>query len=390
MGDEAASPGADDQGETTRPTVTTITADRLDALVEPWRDLLARALEPNVLHGPDVLGHALAAFASDARLLVALRRHGSETRMVGLLPLWRPRLGFGLFGRLPALFSNEFAPLGTPLIDADRPGEILDALLDAAAALAPGLVFTHLALSGPVAGLLRDAAARRGDTLFLAESHERAALVAASETAETRFAQGIRPKRWRDWQRQWRRLMETGPITTASIRGPAARAAFADFLVLEASGWKGRRRTALVQTPAEQRFGERIVDALADHDGVVIDRIDRRGQAIAMLVSFGAGGHHVTWKTAYDEAFAAFSPGAQVVLRASNRFLEEPDAVEVDSLAVAGHPLFEHMWRDRRAIGTLILGFAGRTLRPRALAWEIARHTRLRALARRLRDRWFG
>lgn len=387
MGTDAASTGPDDRGGSS--TVTTIGADRLDEFVGPWRDLLARALEPNVLHGPDVLGPSLAAFAGDTRLLVASRGHGRESRMVGLLPLWRPRLGFGLFGRLPTVFSNEFTPLGTPLIDADRPEEALDALLTAATHLAPGLVFTHLGLTGPVAHALRATVAARGDRFFVATSHERAALLVAARAEGSDFTSGIRPKRWRDWQRQWRRLGEIGPLETTSVRGPAARAAFADFLALEAAGWKGRRGSALAQSPAERRFGESIVDALADHDGVVVDRIDLDGRALAMLVSFGAGGHYVTWKTAYDEAFAAFSPGTQIMLRASTRFLGEPDVAAVDSLAVADHPLFEHMWRDVRTIGTVVVGFTGRSLRPRMLTGEIRLRDRLRGHARRLRDRWF-
>ncbi len=375
-------------------TVDLVPRARLGEWLAPWRELLARALEPNVLHGPDVLVPALDTFAPEARVLVVCRGRGADTSLVGLVPLWRPRLGFGLFGRLPTVFSNEFAPLGTPLFDADRPQETVAALFAAAAKLESGLVFGHLALDGPVAALLRAVAAHRGDRVLLPEQHRRAALDKTSGHVdpEERLNAGLRRRRRREWRRQWRRLLETGPIDTASVRGPAARQAFADFLVLEASGWKGRRGTALVQTPDELRFGERIVDALADHDGVVIDRIDRAGQPLAMIVNFGASGRYVTWKTAYDEAFSAFSPGAQAFLRASGRFLGDADVVSVDSLAVADHPLLSHMWRDTLEIGTLVIAFAGprgAALRPRAVARDIALHHRLRAVARRLRDRWF-
>ena len=165
--------------------------------------------------------------------------------------------------------------------------------------------------------------------LPISERHERAALVAetadavAESEARALFEQGLKRKRRKEWGRQWRRLSETGPVSVGSARGEAARTAFADFLVLEASGWKGRGGTALVQNPVELTFGESIVAALAAADGVVIDRIDRGGQPLAMLVNFGVAGHYVTWKTAYDEAFDRFSPGAQVFLRASARFLAD-------------------------------------------------------------------
>lgn len=381
----------DGQGDTAI-EVSFVERGDLDALIEPWRALSTRSLEPNVLHGPDVLGPALTAFAPSARVAVAWR----GAAMVGLLPLWMPRMGFGLFDRLPTLFSNEFTPLGTPLIDADRPVATARALLDAVAAVGKGLVLPHLTLDGPVATAFAQAVRMRGDRWSLAERHDRAALLAATDdaTAEAearaRFDGGIRRKRRKEWARQWRRLIETGTITVTSVRGAAARAAFADFLVLEASGWKGRAGTALVQSQTELTFGENVVAALAEHDGVVIDRIDRRGQALAMLVNFGVGGHYVTWKTAYDEAFSTFSPGAQVFLRASARFLVEPMVTVVDSLAVADHPLLSHMWRDALAIGTVVIGFGSPARGARLVALDIEWHDRIRRTARRIRDRWFS
>lgn len=371
--------------------VTTIGREDLAALRDALSDLLARALEPNVLLGPDVLDAALEAFAPKAEILVA-RRGGSGGEILGLLPLWRPRVGFGVSARWPVVFGNDFTPLSTPLVDRDHAVVVLAALLQEVSRRGAGLVLPYLMLSGPFALALADAVRLGGHHLRVAEFHERAALMPGRdpETSEAakRFNAGLRRKRRREWARQWRRLVETGPITTTSVRGQAAVEAFADFLVLEASGWKGRNGTALVQHPHELRFGERIVAALAEKDGVVIDRIDRSGQPIAMLVNFGAEGHYVTWKTAYDEAFAAFSPGAQVFLRASARFLDEPAVLLVDSLAVADHPLLSHMWRDACSIGTALVGF-GSEARITLAEAEVASYHRLRALAKTVRDRWF-
>ena len=62
----------DGQGDTAI-EVSFVERGDLDALIEPWRALSTRSLEPNVLHGPDVLGPALAAFAPSARVAVAWR-----------------------------------------------------------------------------------------------------------------------------------------------------------------------------------------------------------------------------------------------------------------------------------------------------------------------------
>jgi CelD/BcsL family acetyltransferase involved in cellulose biosynthesis len=355
----------------------------------PWNELLARAVEPDIMHGPDFLVPALEIFAPDARLLVAHRGVGAARRLVAVMALWSPRLGFGLTGRLPTVFSNEFAPLGTPLVDADRPDEILAALLAAIARADGGVVFRHLPLDGPFAATLERVAAVTGHRLTIVESHSRACLRGGAD-GDAFFKDHIRPKRRKEWRRQWRRLVETGPVRGSIARGPDARAAFADFLVLEASGWKGRRQTALVQNAAVMRFAERVVDGLADAGHVVVDRIDRAGQPLAMLVSFGAEGHWVSWKTAYDEAFAAFSPGAQVLLRATTRFLDAGELIEIDSLAVEDHPLMNHVWPDRRRIGTVVVGFAAPRrppLRVRAATFELRLYLAARRLARRLRQR---
>ncbi len=359
------------------------------ALREPWNDLLARAVEPNVLHGPDFLLPALEAFAPDARVIVAHRGEGAGRMLVAVMPVWRPRLGFGVSRRLPTVFSNEFAPRGTPLIDADRPDEILIALFAAIARRDLGVVFGHLPLDGPFHDALARAAATAGHRTILVEHHTRAVLRGGGD-GEAFFQDNIRRKRRKEWRRQWRRLAETGPVEASITRGTGCETAFADFVVLEASGWKGRRHSALVQDPAVLRFADRVVANLAASGRIVVDRIDRAGQPLAMLVSFGAEGHWVTWKTAYDEAFATYSPGAQVLLRATTRLLDEGSLVEADSLAIEDHPLMNHMWPDRRAIGTVVVGFPAPVRLPLRLtgaAEELRLYHAARRLARRLRAR---
>lgn len=369
-----------------------LSAGEAAARRDEWNDLLARALEPNVLHAPEVLLPALETFAPDARLLVARRRDAGVDRLVALVPLWKPRLGFGLCRRLPTVFSNQYMPLGSPLIDADRPEETFVAVLAAIADRDPGIVFGHLALDGALFAALERAVAITGHHATVVEHHRRAVLrgdAPGRDFLHDHFGH----KRRKEWRRLWRRLCDTGDVRSAVIRGPAARSAFADFVVLEASGWKGQRRTALVQDPKILRFAERVVAELAETGRVVVDRIDRAGQPVAMLVSFGAEGHWVTWKTAYDEAFAAFSPGLQVMLHCTQRLLDEDDLVTADSLAVENHPMMNHLWRDRRTIGTVVVAFPAPLHLPlsvRMATAELLLHHRLHRVARRLRDRFVG
>ncbi|MFP3435315.1 hypothetical protein SB781_36755, partial [Paraburkholderia sp. SIMBA_061] len=57
----------------------------------------------------------------------------------------------------------------------------------------------------------------------------------------------LAPHHLREMNRQWRQLEKLGPLSYAVTRQPAdVRYRMEEFLALEASGWKGRKRTALV------------------------------------------------------------------------------------------------------------------------------------------------
>ena len=115
-----------------------------------------------------------------------------------------------------------------------------------------------------------------------------------------------------------------------------------------------------------------------------------------MLVSFVAGATAWTWKIAYAEDFARFSPGAQVMLEAPSHLFADGRIERIDSLASADHPMVDRLWPDRLAIGTLVIGPKPGSLRATALhalglaslraetpARELARHLRARLKARR-------
>lgn len=61
-----------------------------------------------------------------------------------------------------------------------------------------------------------------------------------------------------------------------------------------------------------------------------------------------------SWKIAFDEDFARYSPGAQIALQALRTNLASPGFKEADSLAVPGHKMIEPLWRGRLETGTLV------------------------------------
>ena len=73
------------------------------------------------------------------------------------------------------------------------------------------------------------------------------------------------------------------------------------------------------------------------------------------------------WKIAYDEGFARFSPGVQLLLDVTQTLLDDSAIARADSCATADHPMIDHVWRERLALADRCCS-AGREPRS-ALRW---------------------
>ena len=62
------------------------------------------------------------------------------------------------------------------------------------------------------------------------------------------------------------------------------------------------------------------------------------------------------WKIAFDEDFAAFSPGKQLAAMLGEHLLTDERIALVDSCAVPEHPMIDHLWRERMAVGDVLIG----------------------------------
>ena len=86
-------------------------------------------------------------------------------------------------------------------------------------------------------------------------------------------------------------------------------------------------------------------------------RID--GRPIAMLANFITPPGAYSFKTAYDEDYARFSPG--VLLQRENLdLLARPEVAWTDSCAAADHPMIERIWREKRTMLRLSIAIGGK------------------------------
>jgi CelD/BcsL family acetyltransferase involved in cellulose biosynthesis len=321
-----------------------------------WRDLSERTIEPNGYYLPDweLAVNASAPGRTQVSAL-AVWDDATRRRLTGLLPvvsLWR---AFRI--PLPALVSaHPYGTLSTPPLDCDRPRVAVAGLMQAArAARARALILREISLEGEAMRALTEVTLRAGLRPHVLQSHRRACLDARRE-ADDLLREALPRKKLKELRRQRHRLDEHGPVGFEVARTPREVAAAIEiFLKLEASGWKGRRGTALLQVPGDAAFIRRATVALAQKRQCEIVTLRSGEIPVAAGIVLRHGPRAFYFKLGVDERFSKFSPGVQLTLELTRHLCADPDIASADSTASPDHPMINSIWRDRLAIGDVLI-----------------------------------
>ena len=379
-------------------------------LVEEWRTLAERAIEPNGYYLPawelavNASAHgrtgvsALSAWRdASPNKLVPIELAPSEdptsepARLIGLLPvvsLWR-----ACKIPLPALASaSPYGTLCTPLLDRDVAEEAAKGLMrEARKAGAHALVLRDVSLNGAAMKALTLALRQDGLQPIILHSHLRACLDARRE-ADDVLRDALSAKKLKELRRQRNRLAEEhGAVRFAAARtvDEVARAVEV-FLALEASGWKGERGTALRQSEGDLSFIRSATRGLAETGQCEIVTLHAGQTPVAAAVVLRHQDRAFYFKLGIDERFAKFSPGVQLTLDLTRHLCADAVLATADSTASADHPMINPIWRGRLKIGDVIIPLrrndpvvsairAALTARHRLREWARAAVHRLRA-----------
>lgn len=338
-------------------TVEALTADAA-ALHQPdWQSLADRAIEPNVFLAPGFALSAARHLTKHApKFLFVWDERITPRRLVGLCPIAEPHRLDALLPR--RLWIHEQAPLGTPLLDKDCAADALAAIFAYGREhLSAGMMFPMLPQDGLVAKLLTATAKADGRAVHVFGAHERAALSAGHDPQN--YAQQVLTSHRRRNLKRARRLLEAQGALTFEIARESLelKAATAAFLALESQGWKGRRGTAFLATPARTAFVQESLDALAARGAYFAVSLVLAGKPIAIGLVLRSGDRAFWWKVAYDEAYATHSPGVHLSLELTSVLLKDDGITLTDSCARADHPMIDHLWPERLAIGDVFVAF---------------------------------
>jgi CelD/BcsL family acetyltransferase involved in cellulose biosynthesis len=252
-------------------------------------------------------------------------------------------------------WTHPYAPFGVPLIDRDEAEAAIAAILDHVEAeqrLPKLLLLPLIARDGLFAAALARVLARRGGASANFGEHARALL---APRKRENYLDHIAHKKLKELRRQRRRLEDTGALVHMAASGPAAAVALTDFMALEAAGWKGRAGGAARASSTTETFMREAVTALAAKGDARIDRLIHDGHPVAASITLRSGNAAWFWKIAYDEAFARASPGVQLTLDLTRDLLADAALTRTDSCATAGHPMIDHLWKERLTLCDMLI-----------------------------------
>ena len=318
-----------------------------------WRALSECAIEPNAYYLPD---WELAVNASaPGRTGVSALAAWSEARLIGLMPVVSLSRAYRI--PLPALVgAHPYGTLCTPTLDGACAEDAASQLLQAAReAGAHALILREVALDGATMKALTKAMQDEGLAPRILNSHVRACLDATRE-ADVLLREALGSKKLKELRRQQHRLAEHGAVSFEVARSPREVSSVIEtFLALEASGWKGKRGTALAQVEGDAAFIRRATKALAESGQCEIVTLRAGETPVASGIVLRHQSRAFFFKLGVDERFAKYSPGVQLTLELTRHLCADPGIASADSTAGADHPMINPIWRGRFAIGDVLL-----------------------------------
>lgn len=340
-----------------------------------WKALVLESSDPNPFFEPWFALPSLEQFGSVEHSQIAVLYDGE--RLTGLLPICRPSRYYGYPVPHAATFLHDNAFCGSPLTARGFERAFWQALLAKVDQDPGAALFLHLPQ------LPSDAQTARALDLVIAESGRQSVIVEQSEramlasdlSADDYLEQSMSAKKRKELRRQHKRLSEEGALTFERSQGPEDIGQWiAEFLALEAAGWKGDAGSALADAEKTRSlFTEALNGAAATGR---LERLALRldGKPIAMLASFIAPPGVFSFKTTFDERYSRYSPG--LLLQIENLALLEREGIRwADSCAAQGHSMIERIWREKRTITSRNIAIGG-PLRRAAFRAAMAYETR--------------
>jgi CelD/BcsL family acetyltransferase involved in cellulose biosynthesis len=336
----------------------------LSAFVPAWEELAAAALEPNVFYEHWMLLPALKAFGAGKDVSVVLvlihdpHNPDAPAKLAGLFPLELIRSFRKLNVSALSLWQHAHCYVCTPLVRADAAGECMVELFRwsrSGGASASLIELRGISGDGPFHKLLVDLSNELGLLSWITDIFTRGLWREGHGYADP--ASAVSGDLRRRLRRKERRLSERGRVEHIALRpGDDVGRWIDEFLQIEASGWKGERGSALASSEIDRRYFTEIATSAFRRGRLLMLGINFNGRPIARRCAFVAGEGSFAFKTAYDEEFADFSPGAMLEIDSLRQLHALPGVRWMDSCAAPDNSLVNRLSNDRKTVQSVAVG----------------------------------
>ena len=334
----------------------------LTDLKRRWRALGERCEWRNPCFEPEMLLPAIAHGTQPGIeiLVIELESNAqSASQLLGLMPIV-----FEPFYRLPLRCAAAWRPDelfdSTPLVDSKHKSAVFKTMLKALRNRRTRLLhFNTVSSANKFNGMVASVCQDLGLHCFQRDHFSRASLRPVGSIDEY-SRRALSKNRRKKLSRATRKLQQQGHVEFEWSNGCKDGLQWAeDFLDLEASGWKGRSGSALASHTNTLKYFLELTENLISNDRLRMARLTLDQSPIAMLYDVQYGNHISAYKTAFDERYADFSPGAVLEWQNVQRLFQLGD-VMVDSCTDPNNGLINGLYADRLEYQHLVIGLEPR------------------------------
>jgi hypothetical protein len=352
-----------------------------------WNALAERAIEPNPYFEPTPLLLAYRHFEGFSKTRILIAQEGTD--FMGVLPIIGversripPRMTMTTRGH-PTAINGLCTPLVDPTCVDQTIGVLLGGLRDGAKrGELPGILsFKRLNSGGPVADSLRRVSEALDFPFFTKETWVRGVV-----SRSGKWENPLSSSRRRDIERRRRGLARDAGVDVTVVDRTNDEDATADFLRLEASGWKGRDHgSAFARDPQKVMWFQEWCAHWRAKGRLWVLALNLGEDSIAIQQCIRAGNGLIMFRVAHDPEYGRYGPGAMLLASLMEKLFAETDAQWIDSCTDPSNEFFLAMLPERRSSSVFLIGTGGKL--DRTFVSAMPAMTKLMESQRLLRDR---
>jgi CelD/BcsL family acetyltransferase involved in cellulose biosynthesis len=348
--------------------------DALPTLLPAWEDLCERSAEDNVYYSPRYAQALLHSVERKQNVRFAIV--WDDSRLVAMLPFTSPKFAVPVLRAAGQAWQSKYTFSCTPLLDKNLKTEAAEALLNVLGSISESeWIIPRVNTAGEACLSMVAALVRRSAPWEFLNPFRRATLEVGA-TFDEHMNTRVCSKRRKGLARNRRRLEELGKVEHESHScGEGLERAVSVFLEIEASGWKGKRGTALACNEKTLQFARNAFTGEEISSICRADVLTVGGVPIAVSLIALAGRTGFAVKACYDEFYRSYSPGLLLETEVIRSFLAENWASRLDAATTTETHVLESLWPGRVEVADLMFSLSPRHSALRLSALKMSNRT---------------